>query len=147
MRVISICVLSLLIFANPGYPIELGDRLPEGTPPTGEGLLIRSAQFSDSYEVDENGVKYVVTLDRKNKVNFIFPISKSFTTIDGIRVGSTYEEVLSATLLTMESMHGEPGWGHYIRLPSGWMAGFCVGGSCSGYPNLQDKVDLLFKRK
>ena len=144
MRVIRICVFSLLVFSNQGYAIELGDRLPEGTPPTGEVLLISSAQFSDTYEVDENGVNYVVTLDQKNKVNYISPLSRAFATIDGIHIGSTYEEVLS---VTMESMHGEPGWGHYIRLPSGWMAGFCPSGSCSSYPELDDKVDWLFKRK
>jgi hypothetical protein len=39
------------------------------------------------------------------------------------------------------------GWGYYIKLKSGWFAGFCIGKTCTdrGLKD-DDKVAFIFKR-
>ena len=39
------------------------------------------------------------------------------------------------------------GWGYYIKLKSGWFAGFCIGKTCTDRElKDDDKVTFIFKR-
>lgn len=122
---IAAVVLSLFAvsFVEPLLPLPrvpaLGECLP-GVPETSVHTITASAQTWPSYRVIDRGIRYVVAVDYEDRVRWVSTGDAAFSTPEGVRVGDR-ARVAEAAAPGQEIVL-EPGWGHYIELPSGWCA-------------------------
>lgn len=118
-----------IIFLNKppraGLKIKV-DKKPE------ELILTTHSQIDPAYTVAFEGVLYkvAITADRGDdgkarygevSVKKVFTYDKTFKTPEGLKIGDTLEKVLT---FTGDAPYLEPGWGFYVKLPSGWYACF-----------------------
>jgi len=126
---------------------KLGDQLAahEST----QMLMISSGQMSPSAEVRCDHITYAIAVDPSDSVIFVSTSSSAFVTPEGLSTASTLEDVLAASAAQVVE---ERGWGHYVRLPSGWCAGFFIwkedGPRGAGFvaPHGSSRVDSFFQR-
>jgi hypothetical protein len=103
-----------------------------------------ASQLSPSLLVRLQDTVFTVAVSAHGRVSYIGTSAPSFSTPEGVRVGTPYSAV--RTLATSESIC-ELGWGCYSRLPSGWHAAFPFSDAVNGQtlPN-HAAVRWLFKR-
>ncbi len=108
-------------------------------------LMIASAQTWPYENIEIDGIKYGVAVDDRGQVAYVDCSDAKFSTPEGIKVGSTLEDVLKAGA---KQPWGEPGWAYHTKLASGWSAAFVVGrGMTDGPLQPTSRVAWLFKRK
>jgi hypothetical protein len=121
----------------------LGSHLPF---PVGSQHLemTAAASLDPACHVSVGDVVFTVAVAPDGSVKYISTADRSFTTPEGIHVGSPIVQVRS---VGASDPLPEAGWGFYARLPSGWYAGFVNGESLSEPPLPSDAVvRWLFKR-
>ncbi len=107
--------------------------------------MISSSQFSPSHNLVVEGLSYTVATDNDGKVVYIGTSDPDFETDNGLRIGSTLQDVRS---VTANRLLNEKGYGYTIHLPSGWTAGFFMGEHAADYePTSESKVGWFFKRQ
>jgi len=151
-RVITILALAispLLVVqeGDDGSVPKIGDRVE--IKERAKMLMISSGQMSPSTEVRYGQIAYSIAVDGSDRVIFVSSSSPAFVTPEGLSIESTLEQVL---LASGSEVMEERGWGHYVRLPSGWCAGFFVwrddtpGGSGFAAPDASSRVNAFFQR-
>ncbi|HNQ78465.1 MAG TPA: hypothetical protein PKJ37_06400 [Acidobacteriota bacterium] len=125
-------------------------QLPEiGTiikkPPKSRTLIMTSSASTDpEYQMKINAINYSVALNAVGKVKYIATDDVSFSTPEGLKMGDSYSKVKE---ITQKNCVKESGWGYYIKLSSGWYAGFCEGKTCTSEPLTETStIDWFFKR-
>lgn len=109
----------------------------------GNGIITPSST-APIYNIQRDGISFDVGLNDSNRVCFIATSDSTFTTDEGLRVGSTYRDV---KLVSDSTLHTEPGWGYYVGLPSGWRVFFGVGPTMTeAEPVDTTRVVFFFKR-
>lgn len=98
---------------------QLGERLSH-LEPSCTRTMAASAQMWPSYEAIVTGIKFTVGTDADAHVRFLATTDPSFATPEGLHVGDAVAAAVRAA--PTQSIVREPGWGHYIALPSGWYA-------------------------
>ena len=122
---------------------RLGDRL-DGVSPSQTLEVTGSGGLEPSYLLRHRGILFTVCAHSDLRITYIRTSDASFSTPDGVRVGDSLASVRAAS---PEPVVHERGWAHYVRLPSGWNAGFAEdtldahGGSAAS-----PRVDFLFQR-
>lgn len=110
-------------FVEPLLPLRhvpaLGECLPS-VPATSIHTMTASAQTWPSYAVVDGGVRFVIGVDREERVRFVSTNDAAFVTPEGVRVGDP--AAAAQTAAPGRAIGLEMGWGHYIELPSGWCA-------------------------
>lgn len=114
-------------------------------PPKSRTLTMTSSASTDpEYQMKINAINYSVALNAVGKVKYIATDDISFSTPEGLKIGDSYSKVKE---ITKKTFIEESGWGYYIKLPSGWCAGFCEGKTCTSEPlNETSTIDWFFKR-
>jgi hypothetical protein len=82
-------------------------------------------------EMSVNNSKFNYTLDQKGDTAQVWTRDIRFSTSDGFKVGTTWQELPSEL---QKRSYKIPGWGYYINLHEGWTLGFCEGSSCTDTP-------------
>jgi hypothetical protein len=125
---------------------ELGDKLPlKKSVKSSELLITGSGGFAPSYEVEYKGIKFTVTAGKDKRITFIDTTDINFKTTEDIAVGDSLQKVLKAS--PDEKLVRERGWAFFVRLKSGWNAGFVQGREMTeGELSPDAKVAFLFKR-
>ena len=82
--------------------------------------MAASAQTWPSYATVIDGIRFTLGVDGDARVRFVFTNDPAFVPPEGIRIGDSAAKALAAA--PGESVRLEPGWGNYVRLPSGWNA-------------------------
>jgi len=110
-------------FVEPLLPLQrlplLGECLGN-VPPTSVQTMAASAQTWTSYKVVADGIRYTVGVDREERVRYVATSDASFRSPEGLRVGDS--AVIAENAAPGQKIVLEPGWGHFIALPSGWYA-------------------------
>ena len=107
-------------------------------------VLINSSQLSPSIEIFNENSVFTIAWNEIGEVNFITTSDSNFKTKENIKIGSTILEIKKQQ--TTE-IHKISGFGYYIRLKSGWNAGFCIDKSCTDQqPKDEDSVTFFFKK-
>ncbi len=102
------------------------------------------SQLSPSRLVHFRGSVFTVAVSADGRVTYIGTSTPSFSTPEGVSVGTLYSTV--RTLAAAEVIC-ELGWGCYSRLPSGWHAAFPSTDTVPGQtPPGNAAVRWLFKR-
>ena len=102
------------------------------------------SQLSPSRLVSLQDSVFTVAVSTHGRVSYIATAAPSFSTPEGVRVGTPYSVV--RTLAASGSIC-ELGWGCYSRLPSGWHAAFSFSDALNGQTLPNDAaVRWLFKR-
>ena len=146
MKSIILIGLALILTSCGSYQLKIGSPLPDKATKLNQGLVISSSQISDQiYVFYEKGIKYTISLDKQNKINYISPEDKKFISPEGLHVGDTLKQTLA---VTSHSSIKERGWAFYVRLPSGWNAAFTQGPTWTE-GELKDTtiIKWFFKRK
>lgn len=92
-----------------------------------DGLILAThSQIAPAYLVFFEGVLYQVAVygDAESgevTVRKVFTYDKGFTTPEGLKIGDTLKKVLA---VAKGEPRLEPGWGGFVKLPSGWYACF-----------------------
>lgn len=97
---------------------RLGDRLPD-LKETCTQTMAASAQTWPSYQAVVDGTSFTVGVD-EGAVRFIAVTDPSFAPPEGLRIGDPVAAAVAAA--PGAGVIHEPGWGHYVALPSGWQA-------------------------
>ena len=140
--------------APPAVPAEQSplpvSALPDlGSPfPPAQGSahleMTGPSQLSPSRLVRLQDSVFTVAVSTHGHVSFIATSAPSFSTPEGVRVGTPYSAV--RTLVGSEPIC-ELGWGCYSRLPSGWHAAFPFSDAVNGQTLPSNAVvRWLFKR-
>jgi hypothetical protein len=83
--------------------------------------MIHSAQIVDEFRLRIEGREFFLGVTSEHRVWHIETRDAQFGTPEGIRVGDAVAKALS---VPGASFHQLPGCFAYVRLPSGWAAGF-----------------------
>lgn len=123
----------------------IGDILSESIRLTSNhGQSVTSSNISPAATILNNGVVFDITWDKDYKVNYIVTKDSKFLTKENIKVNMTLKDIKGLQKVDILKM---PGWGYYIKLKSGWYAGFCVGKTCTDRElKDEDKITSIFKR-
>lgn len=78
------------------------------------------AQTWPAYSIVGSGLRFTVGVDSDAIVRFLSTTDPTFAPAEGLHVGDAAAAALKAA--PTEQVVTETGWGHYIRLPSGWSA-------------------------
>jgi len=106
-------------------------------------LLINSSDYKPSTTIISNGTSFNLAWDNNNKLIYISTLDTNFTTNEGIKIGSTLIQIKNLQPVEIDKIIG---WGHSIKLSSGWSAAFCVDSTCTGRNLIDtDKVNWIFK--
>ncbi len=82
-------------------------------------FAISASQFVKGCRVTRSGVNFLEgSIDGKT-VDFVSTQDSTFTTSEGVHVGSSFREVVLAGGTQIQE---EPSWAYFSRLPSGWSA-------------------------
>jgi hypothetical protein len=127
------------------HAIEIGEALPDSAKLDGFKIYVRESVLSSTYSIEENGYTQYLTIDKGNKIQFIFVNDHNFRTPEGVHGNMPYDEVMRVPGAVSRT---EKGWFHYVVLPSGWSAAFCVGDKTCTSEELvgQDQVISVFRR-
>jgi len=110
-------------FVEPLLPLQrlpiLGECLGN-VPPTTVYTMAQSAQTWPSYKVVAGGIHYTVGVDREERVQFLATSDSAFRGPEGLRIGDA--AAVAEKAAPGQKIVLEPGWGHFIALPSGWCA-------------------------
>ena len=110
-------------FVEPLLPLQrvpvLGECLGN-VPATSVRTMTASAQTWPSYKVIADGIQYTVGVDYEEHVRFVATSDPAFRSPEGLRVGDS--AALAKRAAPGQKIVLEPGWGHFIALPSGWYA-------------------------
>lgn len=119
--------LLLALFAPPYVaPLLPLQRLPAlgeclgKVPPTSVYTMAASAQTWASYKVIDGGISYTIGVDREERVRFVSTSDAAFASPEGLHIGDA--AAVAEKAAPGQSIRSELGWGHFIRLPSGWYA-------------------------
>src|SRR5436305_10221936 len=108
-------------FVEPLLPLQrlpaLGECLGK-VPPTSVYTITASAQTWPSYKVIDGGIAYTIGVDREERVRFLSTSDAAFASPEGLHIGDSAAAAEKAA--PGQSIRSELGWGHFIRLPSGW---------------------------
>lgn len=132
----------LLFFAkNSLCQIQIADTLPKNLHRLKSDKLILTSpsNYEKGYQIKIDSIKYLVTLNNQ-KVNFISTLDTSFTTSDGISVGTTIAMIRPESVVS--KVYHRKGWGNFIKLRSGWYACFSYKTEVSA----NSKILFLFKK-
>ena len=102
-------------------PPRIGSRLPRKARSTGNVILIQSADLAEEFRLTVGERTYFLGVSSKHRVSHIEIRDREFTSPDGIRVGDPVKRALQVPGATL---HQWPGCFAFVRLPSGWAAGF-----------------------
>jgi hypothetical protein len=123
---------------------EIGQRMPCQVSKTNI-YMISSAQLSPGCEVKVGGITFFFASNDRNRIVYLSTEDPSFSTPEGIRVGSVLTDVLSSG---GGEVLAEGGYAYYCRLPSGWYAQFPgIPGVLGEPPVNTSKVQVLFKKR
>jgi len=141
-RIASLCLLFAACAAAPKpYVVfnkepQLGAIVPLRNAPT-QYWLTGAGQMSPSVSVAFDNVQYVIALDSLQRIRYIETTDESFRTRDGLRIGNTATDVMTAG---GSAPIDEAGFGRYSRLQSGWNAHYGTGAD-------EQMVISFFKRE
>jgi hypothetical protein len=96
---------------------NLGDVVPDPGE-TCVHTMVAPSQTWPSYETVVAGVPYTLGLDREHRVRFVATNDPAFRTPEGLKMGDPAETVAGAA--QGQEVMLERGWGHFVKLPSGW---------------------------
>jgi len=85
-------------------------------------LLVGPAQSFPYKKIKFKDITYDIAIN-KGKIEYISTTDSNFITNDGFKVGDTIE---SLKQMGYEEFKELRGWGYYIKLKSGWNAGFSI---------------------
>ncbi len=105
------------------YP-KIDDTLPNNAIKQSFLTMTSSASFDQMYLIKVNGIKYNVSVNDKNNINFIITIDPRFLTSEGTSVGTSYKDLRKFTKSKLFRING---YAYLIDLPSGWTAAFTQG--------------------
>ena len=144
--IISLCLL-LIATSCLSSNVNLSSPLPKNAVKLKHGLLTSSSSInSEAYTVYENGIKYVISVDKNKEINYISTMDKNFMSPEGIRVGNSLQQVLNVA--DSKNINKEFGWAFFVKLPSGWSVAFTQGKTVTeGKLKNIAEVKWLFKRK
>ncbi len=97
-------------------------------------VLLPNNDLVESHDIMMDGVNYTIGF-RDCKIVYVGTSDEKFT-VDNLRVGAP----LSRDLLDRELGY-TPGWGYYIKMDSGWYAGF----DFSKIPKAGTPIQFFFK--
>lgn len=115
--------------------------------------LKNSSTFSPCISINEDGIVYNLLFENldgkieKTDINKILIVgqkqtnSPNFKTSEGLTIENTY-----ADLKNYSPLKTEPGWGHYVELPSGWWAVFFSIENPKEKPKETDKITFFCKK-
>src|SRR3954452_24514637 len=110
-------------FVEPLLPLQrlpaLGECLGK-VPPTLVYTMTASAQTWPSYQVIDGGISYTIGVDGEERVRFLSTSDAAFASPEGLHIGDA--AAVAEKVAPGQSIRSELGWGHFIRLPSGWCA-------------------------
>jgi len=115
---------------------QLGATVPLRDAPS-RLWLTGPSQMSDSYLVSFDKVRYIIAVDPLQRIRYIETTDESFRTRDGLRIGNTATEVMTAG---GSAPINEAGFGRYSHLQSGWNAHYGTGAD-------EQTVISFFKRE
>ncbi|RPH25020.1 MAG: hypothetical protein EHM93_20175 [Bacteroidales bacterium] len=108
------------------------------------GQLVSSSDLSSSTTILNNGIIFEIAWDKDNRVNYIVTSDSNFITYENVKINMTLKNIKDIQKVDIFEM---PGWGYYIKLKSGWIAGFCIGKACTDRELKNDDiVTSIFKR-
>lgn len=84
-------------------------------------IVIRQDISRKLYKCNYQGISYWITLDAKRTIDFVLTNDSHFSTSEGLKIGSTYEDVLKFDDPTVTLAKN---WASHVRLRSGWHAAF-----------------------
>lgn len=120
---LAVAFLFATPFVEPLLPLQrmpvLGECLGN-VPATSVRTMTASAQTWPSYQVIAGGIHYSVGVDYEERVRWVSTSDAAFRSPEGLRVGDS--AALAEKAAPSQKIVLEPGWGHYIELPSGWCA-------------------------
>jgi hypothetical protein len=140
------CLTGLLSAISPAP--EIGDTLPakaKVVEKNGSTIVVAadSAQLWPAYQLEINGIVYVVGINSHGKIAYICP-DHTFKTKEGISVGTLLSTVTAIN--PQNKVNERIGWAYYVHLPSGWNAAFITSSSNPTAGLSPDsKVAFLFK--
>lgn len=106
--------------------------------------MTSSGSFTKLHKIKSDNIEYKIAVDTNNKIVYIETKDNNFKTDEGIKIGTSLENVLE---LTSFNMLEEKGWAFYLPLNSGWNAAFVVGESMTNKkPDNDSKVKWFFKK-
>lgn len=107
--------------------------------------LVTSSQFYPSTEIHVDNISYEIAWEGNGKLYYISTSDIKFESEEGVKINMTLSDILKKTESEVYKM---PGWGYYIKLKSGWYAGFSVDKTCTGRELAKnDSVKWIFRRK
>lgn len=107
--------------------------------------LVNSSQCYPSTEILVDNISYEIAWEGNGTVFYISTSDSKFETEEGVKINMTLSDILKKTESEVNQM---PGWGYYIKLKSGWNAGFSVDETCTGRELVSnDSVKWIFKWK
>jgi hypothetical protein len=114
--------------------------------PTGIHALVSPSQTYPAYTVRVGDVDFTAGIDDDHKIAYIATNDRSFHPPDAVKLGDSLATALRAA--PGQQVVGENGWGHYLRLPSGWLA-FIDDGPNLGTlpPSKKARVSMFFMRR
>lgn len=106
----------------------IGKPLPDDSVDTNRQIMTTPSQFKPAYQTADEA--FLVAPDKSGLVVFVTPDPGNdlFSTSDGANKTSTHEDIRRMGGAKAVRM---PGWAYTSVLPSGWVAAFCVGESCT----------------
>ncbi|MCJ8313105.1 MAG: hypothetical protein HRU38_21850 [Saccharospirillaceae bacterium] len=147
MKRINVILLLLLLSQNAiSIDLELNKKLPDSAIESEyDKILISPSQFVNSYDYEYLNNQFTIgVISDEDVIKYISTYDTGFKTSEGVYIGMTLSELKK---VTDNSIFTEYGWAHYIELPSGWYAAFCISQSCtSENVKLSSKISWLFKR-
>jgi hypothetical protein len=138
-------ILSILFATNsPNLPhLNLGDKVPADAIKMNKLVMVSPAQLQPMWLWNYGGVEYTLGVDEDKFVQFISTSSVHVSTLEGIRVGKRWGDLVDVPGVRFEEWRG---WGKVAVLPSGWMAACYSELKLSGSVEPKDdQVDELFK--
>ena len=139
---IIMIALSLIIMATD--ILSINAPLPSKAIVTELNIMMSSGQTCQAYKYEAHGIEWSLCADENDMISYIQTKDQDFSTPEGIQVGSTLTQVHK---VSDEKLLLEPGWGHHLRLLSGWSVAFWTDRREERIPPEQnDTVKWIFKR-
>jgi len=85
-------------------------------------LVPPTCSITKGYKIIDNEIIFSIVLDKGKKISFLSTVDNGFITNEEIKVGMNYSEI--AKMRNDSKVKEVKGWAKYIKLKSGWNAGF-----------------------